>query len=50
MTKSILIIARLIIALCLLVKPAAGADGVKATASANYMELANLFSIPLSLA
>jgi hypothetical protein len=47
MTKSIIIIARLIIALCLLVKPVAGADGVKATASANYMELANLIFNPV---
>jgi hypothetical protein len=46
MTNSVIVVSRLIIVLCLLVKPATGQNRVTATGSANYMELANLIFRP----
>jgi hypothetical protein len=46
MTNPVRNIARLIIALCLLVKPAAAQNGVTATESWNYTALANLIFNP----
>jgi hypothetical protein len=46
MTNPVPYIARLIIALCLLVKSAAAQNGVTATVSANYTALAKLIFNP----
>jgi hypothetical protein len=46
MTNSVVVVAHLIIALCLLVKPVTGHYGVTATVSANYTALANLIVRP----